>query len=212
MDKKNHNGEFNIWKGLFGEIYSTKTLNTEIFHKHYLLNINKIYGKKDIWICQTHNPLKCKFNGETQLDDGMSLTQHFCYCKNPLIISRLKYDLTRYKLCHCGIPYGYTIYNSGIFLGVCSDPLCLCTHEVNQQTQKPFGYPASIYCKSLRLIIHEFMDKTKLEKKECYNIISKITNKVEEQNHISKFGVSECTKVLEYWQNYLLKMYHLECE
>jgi hypothetical protein len=126
----------------------------------------------------------------------ISLDPTKCYCGNNMLVTRLKYDLTRYKKCHCGANYGYTIYKSGTWLAICSDIECFCTHEVNQKTKLPLGYPANEYCKSLRLIVHSIMKDSGLSKEECYQRIQTITGKSKDDAHMAKFRIEDCIKCI----------------
>jgi hypothetical protein len=209
---------FDLYKSLIMAIYNTKIFTKDVYNKFVLRNISRLYSNKDYFI-ETHPRQYCKFNYEeaetklmmrlledskisstdskiSSIDSGMSSDPMKCYCGEKMIISRLKRDLTRYKFCHCGETYGYTIYKSGTYLAVCSNTRCLCTHEVNQITKMPLGFPANIYCKSLRLIIHSMMSDSKLSKEESYDKISLITGKSKEDAHMAKFGIQDCMMIL----------------
>lgn len=195
---------FNLYKSLIITSYNTKIFTKEIYHAFVLKNISKLYSNKDYFIDE-HADKSCDFDCNEEKkkmiiskfhNDGISTNSTKCYCGENMIIGRLKYDLTRYKICHCEKKYGYKIYKSGTYLAVCSNKKCPCTHEVNQSTKIPLGYPASIYCKSLRLIIHEVMNNSKLSKEECYKKISLITGKSKNDSHMAKFGITDCICVL----------------
>lgn len=81
---------------------------------------------------------------------------------------------------------------------MCDDNLCECTHEVDQITLFPLGIPASEYCKTLRLYIHDLIRlKRDLTKDECYRQISLITGRSLEDTHMAKMGISDCIKVIK---------------
>jgi len=196
---------FNMYKSLIIKVFNTKIFTKEMYYDFVRNNIVKLYSGKD-YFTDEHSNKSCDFNySATECQDiidkfhneGISTDNTKCYCGENMKVVRLGYDLTRYKICHCGKKYGYTIYKSGTYLQVCSNNKCLCTHEVNQLTKIPLGYPANIYCKSLRLIIHELIFNSSVSKEECYKQISLITGKTKEDTHMAKFGISDCIKVLQ---------------
>ena len=68
------------------------------------------------------------------------------------------------------------------------------THEVNQNTGEALGIPASYYCKSIRLRIHQFMNDHR--DIDFYEYIQKITGKSAEDAHMAKLGITDCLKIL----------------
>lgn len=199
-----------VWGSLFFEIFedikNVKKKNFYLlnitFKKHMIHNIDKIFPI-DPFIDKTHPNHCCEMTQENIPEDiqefendGISKKSDRCYCGNKMIVHRLKNDVTRYRYCHCGSSFGYLTYGSGTWLSQCSDPECMCTHEVDQHTQKPLGKPACIFTKNLRLNVHELIDNSELTKSECYDIISNITNKQKSDAHMARFGISDCIKVL----------------
>jgi hypothetical protein len=215
---------FDRWGNLFLELFqryreSESTISLQdllgrsLFARHFLSSLDKLCppGSVDPFLDASHPPRCCQLTEgnlpnllqQIQLtcadrNDGLSQSREQCYCGQEMRVKRLRRDITRYRYCHCGAAYGYLTYPSGSWLGTCSDPACLCTHEVHQKTQESMGRPASFLCKTLRLSIHELIDRRRgqLSKDQCYSIVSSIVGKSREETHMALFGVSECIEVL----------------
>ena len=209
--QENYPNVFSVWRSLFVEIFSEikyikrhKSLPlNNVFKKHLVKNLDKIFTRSDYMLDINHPPHCCELTENNIpedlkdfLNDGMSTSAELCYCGNKMNVVRLRNDLIRYRFCHCGKVFGYLTYCSGTYLGICTDKECLCTHEVNQTTLKPLGIPACVFCKNLRLAIHDMMDLSELTKSECYDKISEIIGKPKEHAHMAKLGISDCMKVL----------------
>jgi len=205
---------YNDWKSLLFAVYNSPE-NVLEDDCSLLKMLFVTYAKSsaislqtDPFIDQSHANHCCKLttssvpkNLEDFENDGLSYDNAHCYCGSKMNIVRLKTDLVRYKTCHCGKQYGHLIYHSGTLLGVCSDPSCLCTHEVNQQTKKLLGIPSCMFCKSLRLHIHEIIKSSKLSRQECYKRISDIMETTPDNTHMALFGINACIKILINFHN-----------
>jgi len=210
--KINYSDVFNVWRMFFSDIFDVIDNKNEVnnlFKKYLIGNVcsNRLIIK-DPFIDELHNKHYCKIlkvpnDLEQYKNDGLSTSSDLCYCGNKMLIMRLGADLIRYKTCHCNhnlTAFDYLTYNSGTYLSVCSDPKCLCTHEVNQETLQPFGIPCCLYCKNLRLNIHDLinmkMKTEKITKNDCYDKIAHIIGKSKEDTHMAKLGISDCIKIL----------------
>jgi hypothetical protein len=192
--------------------YNDSAINELLFRieycKKYLVeHKNKLILKIDPFLDETHPKYYCTFNISNiphellnQQNNGLATNSNLCYCGNEMNIIRLRNDITRYKVCYCGKKCGYLTYCSGTWLSICSNKMCDCTHEVNQITQKPLGIPASLFCKNLRLHIHQIIDEYErtniLTKDQCYEKIVQIIGQPREHTHMATMGISECVKIL----------------
>lgn len=214
--------QINVWKGFFIDIF--KHLNNvhqhilTIFNSHMTTpsQIDRVFGCNDPFVDNTHEKHCCDMTSESaicclnwcsqhELNDGMSSSSSYCYCGNKMNIIRLRSEFSRYRVCHCGKKFGYLTYFGYNYLGVCSNVNCLCTHEVNKQSLQPLGKPCNMFCKNLRLHVHELIDriviKKGISKTECYKKISTIVNKSEDATHMAKLEISDCIKILLNLQN-----------
>jgi len=191
--------KFKRWFNICIKLYRSDSNLDSIWNSHVLKNITFLFPDKDPFLSSHHTPHICDKNIvlKEEDNDGISKNSETCHCGNLMKIERLRHDVIRYRTCHCGETYGFLTYNSGILLGVCTDPECMCTHEVNQTTGKALGSPASFYCKSLRLGIHELMNKSGFTKSQCYSKIQEITGRTKKTAHMAQMGIADCTKVLK---------------
>lgn len=187
----------NPWKPLLISLYDNPKDLDNLWKKHCMQ-----YGKQLFsipFVDSDHDLLGCELKSIIEgKNDGLASEHGKCFCGMNMKIIRLRYDLHSYKVCHCGTQYGIITYTSGSYLCVCTDELCDCTHEVNQKTLLPLGIPASNYCKSLRLYIHDLMRlRPDLTKSQCYERISQITGRTPEDTHMAKMGIQDCIKVIK---------------
>ncbi len=221
----NYKEMFDRWKGFFIDMFEFVEIAQtnyqgflNIFNnifKNYVIKpdqIKRIFKYDDPFIDNNHGNKCCELTEEIAnvylqnlLDnglqnDGMSLNSEICYCGHKMKIIRLRSDFSRYRKCHCGKAYGYLTYFGYNYLGVCTSTECLCTHEVNSLTIKPLGNSCMLFCKDLRLCIHEIMDNIisegKFTKSDCYDTISKIINKPKKDTHMAKLGVTDCLNII----------------
>jgi hypothetical protein len=205
------------WLPLLSEIYTFKSTTQsleklektlyELYSSHIIKKIPKLFPT-DPFIDSNHKNSYCKFDLNAnhvkknigEKNNGLAQSTDLCFCGAKMVLTRLKYDLLRYKVCHCGVNIGIHRYNSGILLYICASPKCLCTHEINQLTALPLGITASIFCKSLRMYIHELINlkiKAKLSTRdESYKTIANIINKTENDTHMAKLGITDCINII----------------
>ena len=157
---------------------------------------------------QAQAEAQAETQAETEPRDGLAREKNVCYCGQVMVVRRLRKDLLRYRVCHCGLKYGILVYRSGTLLGVCQDEDCECTHEVNQKTGELLGISASLKCKELRLTIHEIMNclqrqpNSKFQtKQELYREIERILGRGDV--HMATMGFNDCLKVVTELQKHL---------
>ena len=135
-----------------------------------------------------------------------------CFCGHAMTCNKLKYDVIYKRKCHCGEIFGTIVYPNNTLLWQCS--VCDCSHECYQKDEtydnvdvtsgQPLGIPASHLCKTLRLQVHENILKRmkllKCKKSEVYAWIQDVMQLSKEDAHIAKFGISQCTKLLQIFQ------------
>lgn len=192
---------FQLWNGLFFALFNNN-FDLSIYPQYFQTNIKNLFPqKRDIFLSQTHQSIACKVTPETQFNlkcgRGIGSSPNMCHCGNPMKLTELRTELTRYRTCHCGESYDFLTYHCWTNIMTCTNPQCICTHEVNPYTKLPLGIPASTYCKNLRLEIHEKMTLSELSKDECYDKISKITGRSREDTHMARFDIGDCVKVLQ---------------
>lgn len=199
---------FDKWSGLFFKLvkfnFDDNIINSKNFFKECLANIKKVFNSNSHkLLSETHPNVCCNynknfdFNGrQIEPNDGIGLDAYTCFCGSSMKLTELRTSLHRYKYCHCGEAYDFLTYDSWTYLMLCSNSECTCTHETNIRTKLPLGVPASNFCKSLRLQIHELINNSNMTKNECYKKIQEITGKTESEAHMAKFSVSDCLLVL----------------
>ena len=206
--KNNYPNIMLIWDDFLYDIYENiKNINKKdsmYFNNKFVnfikQNINKIF-QNDIFLNNKHSKICCKMTTQTipenldeYLNNGMSISKNICYCGEKIIIKQLTQNITRYKFCHCGSAYGYTKYDCFTWLGMCSDPECLCVHEVDPITHKIIGFPASTMCKNLRLNVKELIKLTKSN--ETNESTKSNETKQIDKTEVENLGISECIELL----------------
>jgi hypothetical protein len=194
---------FNTWNHLFFTLFKNGYIIAD-FYKCCISNIPKLFNDNSHkMLSVTHPPFACKyyptydFKGrDLEPGSGIGKDPYTCFCGSPMKLTELRTDVHRYRYCHCGEAYDFLTYGSWTYLLMCTNIECTCTHETNSKTRLPLGIPASSFCKSLRLQVHELMNRSKLSKSECYKKIQNITNKTEDEAHMAKFCIQDCLKVL----------------
>ena len=194
---------FAKWSGFLFHLYRNN-FDFSKYPEYFVKNIGNIFVDRDPFLSQTHSQNCCKFvsgsdKTSNQPNGGIGTSSTTCYCGNPMKLTELRTELVRYRYCHCGEAYDYQKYGCWTNLMMCTSPTCTCTHEVNPYTKLPLGIPASNFCKSLRLEIHELINNSGKSKDECYDKIREITGKTREETHMAKFDIADCIKVLEEW-------------
>ncbi len=206
---KNHdNNLFVKWSGLFFEMARNGFNDYSSFYAYCKLNSNKAFKNYNQFLNESHPLTCCEFTNDhlklikenCDKSNGIGNDPYTCYCGNQMKLTELRTELHRYRVCHCGKPYGFLTYNCWTNIMLCTNPSCTCTHEVNTHTKKPLGIPASPLCKNLRLEIHEIINNSGLPKDKCYDIIQKITGRTKETTHMALFGIDDCLKTLELLQ------------
>jgi hypothetical protein len=202
---------FSKWKVLFIQLHKDPRLSIDkLFKIYFMKNIDHLFPQRDIGLSASHGNKSCPILSHTVLpydtitehNDGLgnaeSDTQPYkCFCGQTMRVERLKWDVTRYRTCHCGERYGFLCYPSGSSLLVCSDASCACNHEVNKFTNQPLGIPASEACKNYRLHVHELIDSSSLTKTECYKKIADITGRSTDLAHMALMGTSDCVRIIK---------------
>lgn len=167
-------------------------------HYKELLQQNQPFPFRDVMFHPTHPAWGCTVfptNFPMDRNDGLADSPDLCYCGGTMLLTRLRSDLLRYKICPCGARYAVLTYTSGTWLKVCDRPACLCTHEVHQDTGRSLGIPASPTCKMLRLIIHEHIARSPHSKAKLYTHIGQLLEKV--NPHMASMGITNCLHVLQ---------------
>ena len=201
---------FTRWKAAFLHLHRDPNVTLdEIYHTQFIKTMKYLFPPRDLGLSATHAATACSITLDTVLpvhtytepNDGLgtkgtSSEPYKCYCGQNMRVERLKWDIIRYRTCHCGEKYGLLHYRSGTFLLVCRDAHCLCTHEVHQATRQPLGVPASELAKNYRLHVHELIDASKKSKTECYRAIEEITGRTGRDAHMALMGSTECIAVI----------------
>lgn len=205
MMKEHYETLFDTWNHLFFTLIKNN-FDLEIcqFEKECVKNISRIFDENSHKMLSKIHPNVCclydshfDFNGrDIEKGDGIGKNSVTCFCGSQMKLTELRTDLHRYRYCHCGEAYDFLTYGSWTYLMLCTNPECTCTHETNTKTRLPLGIPASNFCKSLRLQVHELINRSKLTRNECYKKIQNITGKSEEDAHMAKFSIQDCLKVL----------------
>lgn len=205
---------FNTWNSLFFKLvkssFAIDICKDNMFEFECANNINKIFDENSHkLLSKTHQNKCCKFDpnfnfGEkiSETNDGIGSDPYTCFCGSLMKVTELRTNLHRYKYCHCGEAYDFLTYGCWTYLMLCTNPECTCTHETHAETKTPLGIPASNFCKSLRLQIHELIANSNLSRNECYKIIQSITNKSESEAHMAKFSISDCLLVLKNFEQF----------
>lgn len=203
--EEHNDGTFGKWKPFLFFLYKNN-YDMHQFNNFCLKNLNSIFSEScHEFLSETHPNKSCKFtkgytfdnNKNEQENRGLGKDPYTCFCGGKMKVTELRTEMVRYRYCHCGEPYGFLNYGSWTNIMICDNPDCTCTHEVNPYTRQPLGIPASTFCKSLRLEVHELMNSSGLSKSKAYKRIQEITNKTEEEAHMAKFGIDDCVRVLE---------------
>ncbi|CAF0937426.1 unnamed protein product [Didymodactylos carnosus] len=129
-----------------------------------------------------------------------------CYCSHKMNYIRLKRNRTIPKACFCGHLTGLTkTYFIGTKLWVCeNEKYCPGTME-SRPDGSPLGIPASPFCKQLRLMSHELINRLINQNLWSYNKINLELGsllKLSPQNmHMAQLGISECLRCIQHLQS-----------